>query len=181
MNRSSSSSKNTIPGQALAVEADVTNPAECSQIVDYALSTFGRLDILVNVVGVLGARGTAVDVDLEEWNYGMEVNVTSMMLMAKYAVPAMLRDKPVAEGEPQEAIRGSIVNVGSVAGLRGGTAHLLYPTSKGAVVNMTRAMAAQHGREGVRVNCVCPGEFYSVVFLQTWVMGLLLTKCLVVG
>jgi NAD(P)-dependent dehydrogenase (short-subunit alcohol dehydrogenase family) len=154
-----------LPGQAIAVEADVTNPAECAQIIHRALAAFGRLDILINVVGILGARGTAVDVDLAEWNRGMEVNVTSMMLMAKYAVPAMLRDKPVVgEGRPGEVIRGSIVNVGSVAGLRGGTAHLLYPTSKGAVVNMTRAMAAQHGREGVRVNCVCPGEFLLCCF-----------------
>lgn len=166
-----SNTNTTIPGQALAVEADVTNPFECSQIIDHALSTFGRLDILINVVGILGARGTAVDVDLAEWNSGMEVNVTSMMLMAKYAVPAMLRDKPAsAEGQQEQGgqgIRGSIVNVGSVAGLRGGTAHLLYPTSKGAVVNMTRAMAAQHGREGVRVNCVCPGEF---VFFCHWLL-----------
>ncbi|KAL3958343.1 hypothetical protein ACCO45_006505 [Purpureocillium lilacinum] len=58
-------------------------------------------------------------------------------------------------------IRGSIVNVGSVAGLRGGTPSLLYPTSKGAVVNMTRAMAAHHGAQGVRVNCVCPGMLYT--------------------
>jgi NAD(P)-dependent dehydrogenase (short-subunit alcohol dehydrogenase family) len=57
------------------------------------------------------------------------------------------------EGE----IRGSIVNMGSVAGLKGGTPHLLYPTSKGAVVNMTRAMAAHHAPDGIRVNCVCPG------------------------
>ncbi|KAK4039607.1 tropinone reductase [Parachaetomium inaequale] len=147
----------TTPGQAIAVEADVTNPTDCKQITDYALTTFGTLDILINVVGVMGARGTAVDVDLDEWNKGMEINVTSMMLMAKYAIPAMLRNRRT-EGQP---VRGSIVNVGSVAGLRGGTPHLLYPTSKGAVVNMTRAMAAQHGREGVRVNCVCPGMLYT--------------------
>ena len=62
-------------------------------------------------------------------------------------------------------MRGSIVNIGSVAGLRGGTPSLLYPTSKGAVVNMTRAMAAQHGGEGIRVNCVCPGGYLSLLDL----------------
>jgi NAD(P)-dependent dehydrogenase (short-subunit alcohol dehydrogenase family) len=64
-------------------------------------------------------------------------------------VPVMMRN----EGE----LKGSIVNMGSVAGLKGGTPHLLYPTSKGAVVNMTRAMAAHHAKDGIRVNCVCPG------------------------
>jgi NAD(P)-dependent dehydrogenase (short-subunit alcohol dehydrogenase family) len=69
--------------------------------------------------------------------------------MTKYAVPAMAKNT----GE----LRGSIVNMGSVAGLKGGTPHLLYPTSKGAIVNMTRAMAAHHAADGIRVNCVCPG------------------------
>ncbi|KAK4243418.1 Bacilysin biosynthesis oxidoreductase BacC [Corynascus novoguineensis] len=148
------------PGQtslAVAVEADVTNPVDCKKITDHALSRFGRLDILINVVGVMGARGTAPDLDLDGWDAGLRVNVTSMMLMARYAVPAMLRNERTAE----RPVRGSIVNVGSVAGLRGGTPHLLYPTSKGAVVNMTRAMAVHHGRDGVRVNCVCPGMLYT--------------------
>ena len=76
-----------------------------------------------------------------------------MVLMAKYAIPAMAKN----DGE----IKGSIVNMGSVAGLKGGTPHLLYPTAKGAVVNMTRAMAAHHAKDGIRVNCVCPGVRYE--------------------
>jgi len=75
-----------------------------------------------------------------------------VMLAAKHAVPAMRRNARGAGG-----LRGCVVNLGSVAGLQGGTPHLLYPTSKGAVVNMTRAMAVQHAADGVRVNCVCPG------------------------
>ncbi|KAG8411585.1 hypothetical protein J3458_015646 [Metarhizium acridum] len=137
---------------ALAVEANVSSAEECARVVDAALRVFRRVDILVNNVGVLGPPGTAVDVDVPQWARGLEVNVTSMMLMAKYAVPAM------RENEPEAGVRGSIVNLGSVAGLRGGTPSLLYPTSKGAVVNMTRAMAAHHAKDGVRVNCVCPGE-----------------------
>jgi NAD(P)-dependent dehydrogenase (short-subunit alcohol dehydrogenase family) len=73
-----------------------------------------------------------------------------MMLMAKYAIPVM-----IAGGG------GSIVNIASVAGLRGGHPTLLYPTSKGAVIQMTRAMAAHHGRSGVRVNCIAPGMVYT--------------------
>lgn len=145
------------PGGAnsIAIAADVTSPQDCRRVVATTLDAFHRLDILVNIVGVLGAKGSAVDVDLDEWARGMEINVTSMMLMARSAIPAMMENQRT----PEQPIRGSIVNVGSVAGLRGGTPHLLYPTSKGAVVNMTRAMAALHGREGVRVNCVCPGEY----------------------
>ncbi len=151
-------------GSAMAVEADVTREADCRRIVAAALAAFGRVDMLVNGVGMLGARGTAVDVDPQDWARGLETNVTSMMLMTKAAVPAMLRQpaaEPGQEGSADDGcVRsggGSIVNIGSVAGLRGGTPHLLYPTSKGAVVNMTRAMAAHHAAAGIRVNCVCPG------------------------
>lgn len=136
-------------GRAIVAQADVTSAADCQRVVDDALREFGRLDILVNNVGVGGAAGTVVEVDMEQWAKGLEINVSSMVLMSKYAVPAMRKNS----GE----IKGSIVNMGSVAGLKGGTPHLLYPTSKGAVVNMTRAMAAHHAEDGIRVNCVCPG------------------------
>lgn len=136
-------------GTAVAFQANVTKATECEAAVAFALEKFGRLDILVNNVGVSGASGTAVEVDMEQWSKSLEINVSSMVLMVKYAVPAMERN----EGD----IKGSIVNMGSVAGLKGGTPHLLYPTSKGAIVNMTRAMAAHHSPHGVRVNCVCPG------------------------
>lgn len=140
-------------GDAIAIQGDVTNEDDCRRIVEVALSRFGRLDILVNNVGSIGARGAAPEVDLADWERSLKLNVTSMMLMAKFAIPAMRKNEP-GDGN----IRGSIVNMGSVAGLQGGTPSLLYPTSKGAVVNMTRAMAAQHARDGIRVNCVCPGN-----------------------
>ena len=137
-------------GEAIVVEADVTDPAQCAAVVQRAQQTFGRADILVNNVGINGAKGTAVEVDLAEWSQGLLINVTSMMLMAKFAVPVM-----AAGGG------GAIVNIASVAGLRGGTPDLLYPTSKGAVVNMTRAMAVHHAPQNIRVNCVCPGMLYT--------------------
>ncbi|KFY38641.1 hypothetical protein V494_04272 [Pseudogymnoascus sp. VKM F-4513 (FW-928)] len=140
-------------GRAIAAKADVTSAPACEEAVALALREFGRLDILVNNVGVGGAPGTAVHVDMVEWARGLEINVSSMVQMSKYAVPAMAKN----EGE----LRGSIVNMGSVAGLKGGTPHLLYPTSKGAIVNMTRAMAAHHAADGIRVNCVCPGMLYT--------------------
>ncbi|KAH7029591.1 short-chain dehydrogenase/reductase SDR [Microdochium trichocladiopsis] len=145
-------------GRTLAVQADVTVAEDCEKAVAVAIHDFGRLDVLVNNVGIAGAPGTALDVDMEQWAAGLEVNVSSMVLMAKYAIPAMRRnDVDVEAGE----MRGVIINMGSVAGLRGGTPHLLYPTSKGAVVNMTRAMAAHHAKDGIRVNCVCPGMLYT--------------------
>ncbi|RVX66327.1 hypothetical protein B0A52_09758 [Exophiala mesophila] len=140
-------------GKALAIEADVTSQHDCSRVVETALENFGKLNILINNVGIAGATGTAVDVDMESWAKGLEVNVSSMVSMAKFAVPAMKRNPG--------PVRGSIVNMGSVAGLKGGTPHLLYPTSKGAVVNMTRAMAAHHAEDGINVNCVCPGMLYT--------------------
>ncbi|MBU6270621.1 MAG: glucose 1-dehydrogenase [Betaproteobacteria bacterium] len=135
---------------SLVVAADVTDPQACAEAVSRAVQAWGRLDILVNNVGIGGPPGDAVEVDLAAWNHGLLVNVTSMMLMAKHAIPEM-----------RKAGGGAIVNVASVAGLRGGHPSLLYPTSKGAVVNMTRAMAAHHGHEGIRVNCIAPGMVYT--------------------
>jgi NAD(P)-dependent dehydrogenase (short-subunit alcohol dehydrogenase family) len=137
-------------GEAVVATGDVTRPDDCERFVATAVERFGRLDILVNNVGLTGPKGTAETVDLDAWNAGLLVNVTSMMLMAKHAVPAI-----------RAAGGGAIVNVGSVAGLRGGHPSLLYPTSKGAVVNMTRAMAVHHAPDGIRVNCVCPGMVYT--------------------
>ncbi|KAM0691320.1 hypothetical protein Q7P36_010091 [Cladosporium allicinum] len=140
-------------GKAIAVQADVTSEDDVKNVISKTLEGFGRIDILVNVVGIGGAAGTAEEVDMVEWAKGMEVNVASMVIMAKYCIPHMSKN----EGQ----WRGSIVNIASVAGIRGGTPHLLYPTSKGAIVNMTRAMAVHHAPQGIRVNCVCPGMVYT--------------------
>ncbi|PLB53546.1 NAD(P)-binding protein [Aspergillus steynii IBT 23096] len=142
-------------GTAIAVQADVTVAADCQRVVQTAIDHFGRVDILFNCVGVSGASGTAESVDMEAWTQGLHLNISSMVMMVKYVVPEMRRN------EATPGYRGSIVNMGSVAGLKGGTPHLLYPTSKGAIVNMTRAMAAHHARDGIRVNCVCPGMVYT--------------------
>jgi len=136
-------------GISVVVTGDVTSPEDCARIVREAVRLWGRLDVLVNNVGVAGPPGTAVDVDLEAWDRALRVNVTSMMLMAKLAIPEMERNG------------GAIINIASYAGLFGGHPSLLYPTSKGAVVNMTRAMAAHHAPQGIRVNAVAPGMVYT--------------------
>lgn len=141
-------------GRSVAMKVDVTKADDCRTVVNLALKTFGRLDILVNNVGIAGPPGSAVEVDEEKWKQAMDINVLGMVLMTKYAVLAMERNENKEIGG-----RGAVVNVASVAGLMGGMSPmLLYPTSKGAVVNMTRAMAAHHAGKGIRVNCVCPGE-----------------------
>lgn len=110
----------------------------------------------------MGAAGNAVDVDMAAWHKGMEINVASMVMMSKYAIPEMVKN----EGQ----WRGSIINMASVAGLMGGPKSLLYPTSKGAVVNLTRAMASHHASSGIRVNCVCPGLLYTPMVYGTGAM-----------
>ena len=135
---------------AAAIQADVSDVDSSRQAVEQVVARFGTVDILINNVGITGARGTAVEVDPDEWDQAMRVNVKSMMLMSKHCIPHM-----IAAGG------GAIVNIASIAGLRGGHPSLAYPTSKGAVVNMTRAMAHHHGPSGVRVNCVAPGLVFT--------------------
>ena len=137
-----------VGGEGMALEADVTRAADCAAMVHAALDRYGRLDLLDNNVGI-GSRGSVVDVGEEEWRRVMQVNVETMFLAAKHAIPAMRR-----------VGGGAIVNVSSISALRprGLTA---YTVSKGAVIALTRAMAVDHGREGIRVNCVAPGPVYT--------------------
>ncbi|MBA4178954.1 MAG: short-chain dehydrogenase [Anaerolinea sp.] len=132
-------------GMAEAIEADVTDEVACEALVERALERFGRLDLLDNNVGI-GSRGSVVDESPEAWRRVMQINVESMFLVSKYAIPAML----ASDGG------GAIVNVASISALmpRGLTA---YSVSKSAVIGLTKAMAVDHGRQGIRVNCVAPG------------------------
>jgi NAD(P)-dependent dehydrogenase (short-subunit alcohol dehydrogenase family) len=106
----------------------------------------GRLDVLFNNAGIV-RRASVVTTTEAEWDQVMAVNVKSIFLMSKYAVPVMER-----QGS------GAIINTASGWGLKGGFNAVAYCASKGAVVNMTRAMAIDHGPHGIRVNCVCPGD-----------------------
>ncbi|MFI6598159.1 SDR family NAD(P)-dependent oxidoreductase [Nonomuraea sp. NPDC050536] len=128
----------------LAVQADVSSPDDCRRVVETATGTYGGLHVLFNNAGII-RRTTALDLDVEEWDRVMAVNVRSVFLMCKYAIPAM------TEG-------GSIVNTGSGWGLKGGGNAISYCASKAAVVNMTRALAIDHAKAGIRVNSVNPGD-----------------------
>jgi NAD(P)-dependent dehydrogenase (short-subunit alcohol dehydrogenase family) len=136
-------------GTAAAFVADVTDDQQAKAMVAAAVERFGRLDCLDNNVGI-GGRGSVVDMPPENWRRVMQVNVDSMFLASRHAIPAM---KETAGG-------GAIVNVSSISALRprGLTA---YSTSKGAVIALTRAMAVDHGPDGIRVNCVAPGPVYT--------------------
>ncbi len=136
-------------GEATAFAVDVADADQCRAMVDAAVSRYGRLDLLDNNVGIT-STGNVVKENPQSWRQLMQVNVESMFLVSKYAIPAMM----------DTAKSGAIVNVASIAALRprGMTA---YSTSKGAVIALTRAMAVDHGADGIRVNCVAPGAVYT--------------------
>jgi NAD(P)-dependent dehydrogenase (short-subunit alcohol dehydrogenase family) len=140
-------------GEGVAVEADVTRSRDCAAMVQAALDRFGRLDLLDNNVGI-SSRGSVVEESEENWRRVMQVNVDSMFLAAKHAIPAMIRSGG-----------GAIVNVSSISALRP-RGLTVYSTSKGAVIALTRAMAVDHGRDGIRVNCVAPGPVYTPMVYQ---------------
>jgi NAD(P)-dependent dehydrogenase (short-subunit alcohol dehydrogenase family) len=136
-------------GTASALGADITDESQCRAMVDTALQRYGRLDCLDNNVGI-GSRGSVVELPPEKWRQVMQVNVETMFLTAKHAIPAMIKS----------AGGGAIVNLSSISAIRprGLTA---YTVSKGAVIALTRAMAVDHGPDNIRVNCVAPGPVYT--------------------
>lgn len=134
----------------LAVVADLARPEACGAVVEAALAAFGRLDVLFNNAGVgtMLVGGTVESIDLEHWDLAQDVNVRAMYLVSRAAVPAM-----------RSMGGGSIINTSSVAAFRGsaGRPSHAYAASKGAVLSLTRAMAASYGRDRIRVNAICPG------------------------
>lgn len=132
-------------GEAVFVEADVTQENEVSAMVDAVMNRFGRIDVLVNNAGIINF-GTVITADIDEWDALMATNVRSVFLVSRSALPHM-----IAGGG------GSVVNLGSNLGLVGTRGAAAYATSKGAIVQLTKAMALDHVADGIRVNCVCPG------------------------
>ena len=136
-------------GTAVALGCDVTREADCKALVEACIDGFGRLDLLDNNVGI-GSRGSVVEEKPEEYRRVMQINVESMFLLSKYAIPAMIK---TAQG-------GAIVNISSISALRP-RGLTTYTTSKAAVIGLTRAMAVDHGADNIRVNCICPGPMYT--------------------
>lgn len=133
-------------GSAVAMAADVTDARQCAAVVDRACAEFGGLDILHNNVGITKAGGV-VEMEESDWNRIMSVNVSSVFLMSKHAIPIMV-----------ERGTGSIINVASVNGIRVMPAiTTAYSASKAAVLAITREVAIQYAPMGVRCNAILPG------------------------
>lgn len=133
-------------GRALFIQCDVTNGADCKVAVERTVREFGGLHILFNNAGII-RRASVVELSEEDWDRVMDVNVKAMFLLSKFAVPEIARSGG-----------GSIINMGSGWGLKAGPRAAAYCASKGAVVQLTRAMAIDHGEQKIRVNCLCPGD-----------------------
>ncbi len=135
-------------GEASVFIADVTQDDQCRAMVQAALDRYGALHILHNNVGVNGP-GKVTEVPQSEWDRIMSVNLTSMILASKYAIPPMI-----------QAGGGAIVNVSSISAIRprGMTP---YTVTKGAIIPLTQAMAIDHAPDGIRVNCILPGPAYT--------------------
>ena len=132
-------------GRALGLQVDVAVDAEVEAAVAQLHERYGHVDVLVNNAGYL-RPGTALTQTIEDWDRTFGVNVRAMFLLSRAILPGMV-----------ERGAGSIVNIASTAGLVGEADNIAYATSKGAVVNLTRQLAADFSSAGVRVNCVCPG------------------------
>lgn len=127
------------------VPADVSKHAEIKNVVDTALGEYGTIDILINNAGI-APQGTVETLTEELWDQVFAVNVRSIFLFSKYVVPIMRKNGG-----------GSIVNIGSTAGTVGARNLHAYSASKGAVIQLSKSMAAEYGKDRIRVNALCPG------------------------
>ncbi len=133
-------------GQAIFIRSDVSSAADCRRAVEETAKAFGHPDILFNNAGVFYPR-TVPECSEEEWDLTVDISLKGTFLMCKYALPGMIARKS-----------GVIINNSSGWGLAGGDAAASYCAAKGGVVLLTKAMAIDHGRQGIRVNCICPGD-----------------------
>jgi NAD(P)-dependent dehydrogenase (short-subunit alcohol dehydrogenase family) len=141
-------------GKAIFLRTDVRKAAECDRAVRETVDCFGRLDILFNNAGIFYPHDT-LECSEEEWDEQIDINLKGTFLMSKAALPGL-----IAQG------RGVIINNSSGWGIVGGDKAVAYCASKGGVVLMTKAMAIDHGRQGIRVNCICPGDVETPMLPQ---------------
>jgi NAD(P)-dependent dehydrogenase (short-subunit alcohol dehydrogenase family) len=140
-------------GLALAAACDISDPTSVTTTIALAVEHHGGIDVLANVAGIGGFRRT-MEVTIEEWNRVIAVNLTGTFLMCQAALPHILKAK------------GAIINTASVAGMKSHPYSAAYCASKGGVVMLTKALAAEYGRKDVRINCVCPGGIDTPMLAQ---------------
>ena len=133
-------------GEAIFLNCDVRSSAECRRAVESVIAQRGKIDILCNCAGI-AIRKDIVDLTEDEWDLALDVTLKGIYLLSREVVPHMIGNGG-----------GSIINIGSGWSLKGGPQAASYCAAKGGVVNLTRAMAIDHGKQNIRVNCVCPGD-----------------------
>lgn len=142
--------KEVLPGNIDIAQVDVTNQDSCNSMAKQAIQTFGRIDILVNNVGIAGPSGKTDQLDTSQLETAFRANVHSMIHASRAVLPSMRKNR-----------RGSIINMSSVASSRAGHHGIAYPTTKAAVNGLTASMAGHEGEFGIRVNAILPGLVFT--------------------
>lgn len=140
-----------------SIKADFKDPQAPKNVIDTIISTHGRLDVLVNNAGLM-VEGTVLESSQDDWANTIQVNLTAPFLLTKYAMPHLIKAK------------GAIVNIGSIEGLGSNPRHPAYCASKAGLHGLTRAVAVDHGADGVRCNAVAPGWIdtdLNVAFIES--------------
>jgi NAD(P)-dependent dehydrogenase (short-subunit alcohol dehydrogenase family) len=142
---------------ATFVHADVSKSEDCKKMIEFAESTYGKLDILFNNAGIMDSRDDNAEVtDEDTWDLTMNINAKGVFLGCKHGIPALKR-----------AGGGSIINTASFVSLLGAaTPQIAYTASKGAVLSLSRELAVIHAREGIRVNALCPGPLRTELLMK---------------
>jgi NAD(P)-dependent dehydrogenase (short-subunit alcohol dehydrogenase family) len=143
-------------------EGDVSNEQQVKEAVTRTVSDLGSLDVLVNNAGI-EINGTVVDLAAEQWERQLAVNLRGVFLFSKYSIPEMRRRG------------GSIINISSVHALVSWPGCAAYDASKSALIGLTRAMAVDHGKDGIRVNAICPG-YIETRLLEQWIASGMTTR-----
>ena len=133
-------------GKVKFFRCDVTSNNDCNTITESIIAEFGKVDILFNNAGI-AIRKNTVELNENDWDLALNVTLKGIYLLSHYIIPHMIKNGG-----------GSIINTGSGWSLKGGPDAVSYCAAKGGVLNLTRAMAIDHGKHNIRVNCVCPGD-----------------------
>ncbi len=143
--------------KAVIIKGDLTQEKDANSVVEKTVEALGGIDILINNAGSLVARKMLDEMETEFWHKVMDVNLTSMLFITRAAAPHLAKND-----------NSSIVNLASLAGRKGGhPGSLVYSTSKGAILTFTRALSAELGPKGIRVNAVAPGLILGTSFHNT--------------